>query len=147
LVVVSATLSTNAAGNKSVGSTGFCSVPDEIELVCAPPVLCATPVRGSGVADDSANNGLCVFADDVDETVVNDGDFEPDGEVDADELGERLDGSLWPVDEDADEPGDPEDEELDEEPESDGCARATPGMVATADPTPSATASAPTRPT
>jgi hypothetical protein len=137
LVVVSATLSTNAAGNKSVGSTGFCSVPDEIELVCAPPVLCATPVRGSGVADDSADNELC----------VNDGDFEPDGEVADDELGERLDGSLWPVDEDADEPGDPEDEELDEEPESDGCARATPGMVATADPTPSATASAPTRPT
>jgi hypothetical protein len=111
--------------NSSVANTGFWSVPDEIELVCAPPVLCATPVRGSGVADESADNELCV---------VNDGDFEPDG-------------PLLPVDEEADEPDDPEDDELDDGPESDGCARATPGMVATTDPTPSATASAPTRPT
>jgi hypothetical protein len=158
LVVGRAKLSSNAAGNSSVGNTGFWSVPDEIELVCAPPVLCTTPVRGSGVADESADNELCVVVDDVDETVVNDGDFEPDGEVDADfepdgevdaddELDERLDGPLWPVDEEADEPDEPEDEELDDEPGSDGSARATPGMVATADPTPSATTSAPTRPT
>jgi hypothetical protein len=148
LVVGRAKLSSNAAGNSSVGNTGFWSVPDEIELVCGPPVLCTTPVRGSGVADESADNELCVVVDDVDETVVNDGDFEPDGEVDADdEFDERLDGPLWPVDEEADEPDEPEDEELDDEPESDGSARATPGMVATADPTPSATASAPTRPT
>jgi hypothetical protein len=134
LVVVRAKLSSNPAGNSSVGNTGFWSGPDEFELVCAPPVLCTTPVRGSGVADESADNELCVI----------DGDFEPDGEVDADdELGERLGGPSWAVDEEADEPGDPEDDE----PESDGCARATPGMVATADPTPSATASAPTRPT
>jgi hypothetical protein len=148
LVVGRAKLSSDAAGNSSVGNTGFWSVPDEIELVCAPPVLCTTPVRGSGVADESADIELCVVVDDVDETVVNDGDFEPDGEVDADdELDERLDGPLCPVDEDAVEPDEPEDEELDDEAESDGSARATPGMVATADPTPSATASAPTRPT
>jgi hypothetical protein len=41
---------------------------------------------------------------------------------------------------------DPGDEELDDEPAPDGSANATGGMVATADPTPSATASAPTRP-
>ena len=104
--------------------------------------------RGSGVADESADIEPCVVVDDVDETVVNDADFEPDGEVDADdELGERLDGPLWPGDEEADEPDEPEDEALDDEPESDGSARATPGIVATAVPTPSATASAPTRPT
>jgi hypothetical protein len=119
LAVDFAKLSSNATGDCSVGNAGFWSVPDECELVCAPPVLCATPARGSG---------------------VNDGDFEPDGAVDADdELEERLGGPFSPVD--ADEPGDPD------EPESDGCARATPGIVATADPTPSATASAPTRPT
>lgn len=133
-MVVRAKLSSTAAGNSSVGNTGFWSVPDEIELVCAPPVLCTAPVRGSGGDDESADNELC----------VNDGDFELDGDVDADDgLEDRLDGPLWPVDEEADEPGDPEDEAL----ESDGSARATPGMVATADPTPSATASAPTRPT
>lgn len=148
MVVGRAELSSNAADNSSVGNTGFWSVPDEIELVCAPPVLCTTPVRGSGVAHESADNELWAVVDDVDEIVVNDGDSEPDGEFDADdELGERLDGPLWPVDEDAVEPGEPEDEELDDEPESDGSARATPGMVATAVPTPSATASAPTRPT
>jgi hypothetical protein len=46
-----------------------------------------------------------------------------------------------------DEPDEPEAEELDDELASDGPASATPGVVATAVPTPSATANAPTRPT
>jgi hypothetical protein len=121
-VVVSSKLSSNAAGNGSVGNTGFWSVPDEIERVCAPPVLFTTPVRRSRVADESADNELWVSVD-------------------------GADGPLWSVDEEPEEPGDPEDEELDDEPDSDGSAIATPGMVATAEPTPSATASAPTRPT
>ena len=135
-MLVRARLSSKSLGNSSVGTTGFWPVPDEIERVCAPPALCATPVRGSGVADE-----FCDI-----ELRVNDGECEPDGEFVADELEEGFDGPFCAADEEPDEPGDPEDEELDEEPESDGCAMATPGIVATADPTPSATASAPTRP-
>jgi hypothetical protein len=58
-----------------------------------------------------------------------------------------LDGLVLLVDEEADEPAEPEGEELGDELEPDGSASATPGMVATAVPTPSATANAPTRPT
>jgi hypothetical protein len=58
-----------------------------------------------------------------------------------------LDGLVLLVDEEADEPDEPEGDELDDELEPDGSASATPGMVATAVPTPSATANAPTRPT
>jgi len=68
-------------------------------------------------------------------------------ELFADELDERLDGLLLFVDEAADEPDEPEGEEFDDALESDGSASATPGVVATAVPTPSATANAPTRPT
>lgn len=63
------------------------------------------------------------------------------------ELGERLDALSLSVDEEADVLDEPDGEELDDEVVSDGSARATPGMVATADPIPSATANAPTRPT
>jgi hypothetical protein len=66
---------------------------------------------------------------------------------DAFELGEGLDGLLVFVDEEAAEPDEPEADELDDELESDGSASATPGVVATAVPTPSATANAPIRPT
>lgn len=86
------------------------AVFDGVELVCAPPVVCATAVPGSGVVDEPAE----------------------------DEVEEGLDGLSLSVDEEAD--------ELDEV-ESEGSASATPGIVATADPTPSATANAPTRPT
>jgi hypothetical protein len=58
-----------------------------------------------------------------------------------------LDGLVLLVDEEAGEPAEPEGEELGDELEPDGSASATPGMVATAVPTPSATANAPTRPT
>jgi hypothetical protein len=106
------------------------------------------PVRGSGVDDGSADDGLPVAVDDVVETVVSDGDFEPDGDVDADdELEEGVDRLLLSVDEEADELDEPEDEEPDDELVSDGTASATPGVVAIATPTPSATAKAPTRPT
>jgi hypothetical protein len=99
---------------------------------------------GSGVGDESAGDELSGSAGDVDEIVVDDGEFEPDGEVDADdELEERFDGLSLSVDEELDELDESEDDEL----ESDGSASATPGMVATADPTPSATANTPTRPT
>ena len=89
------------------------------------------PVRGSGAVDESADDELSVSVDDVDD----------------DELEDGLDGLSLSVDEEADELDGPEDEELDDGLEPDGSASATAGMVATADPTPSATASAPTRPT
>jgi hypothetical protein len=63
-----------------------------------------------------------------------------------DERLKAFDGAVLLVDEDADDEDELEDDELDEL-EPDGSANATPGMVATADPTPSATANAPTRPT
>lgn len=91
------------------------AVFDGVELVCAPPVVCATAVPGSGVVDEPAE----------------------------DEVEEGLDGLSLSVDEEADEL---DVSELDEV-ESEGSASATPGIVATADPTPSATANAPTRPT
>ena len=94
---------------------------DAVELVCARPVLFTMPVRGSGAVDESADDELSVSVDDVGAD---------------DELAEGLD-----------ELDGPEDEELDDGLEPDGSASATAGMVATADPTPSATASAPTRPT
>jgi hypothetical protein len=126
-VVVGVELDSSDAGDRS-------SVSDAVELVSAPPVLCTTPVRGSAVADESAEDELSVFVDVVDDAVVDDAESEPDGEVEV----------PLSVDEEADEL---EDAELDDELESDGSASATPGMVAIAVPTPSATAKAPTRPT
>jgi hypothetical protein len=87
-------------------------------------------VRGSAVAE-SADDELSVSVDDVED----------------DELEDGLDGLSLSVDEEDDELDEPDDDELDDELVCDGSARATPGMVATADPTPSATANAPTRPT
>jgi hypothetical protein len=139
------------AGDGSLDGAGFWSESDAFGLVGPPPVVCTTPVGGSGVADGSNDDELPVVVDDVDETVVNEGDFESVGEVDAndelDELEGGLDGLSLSVDEEADEVDEPEDEELDDELESDGSATAIPGMVATAEPTPSAIANAPTRPT
>ena len=84
---------------------------------------------GSGVADESVDDEPSVSV-----VVVA-------------ELGERLDAVSLSVDDEADVLDEPDGEELDDELVSDGSARATPGMVATADPIPSATANAPTRPT
>ncbi len=50
-VVVGGELATNDVGDGSLGDTGFSAVSNAIERVRAPPVLCATPVRGSGVED------------------------------------------------------------------------------------------------
>ena len=98
-------------------------------------------MRGSGVVDESVEEDPVV--DDVDEVVVDDGAVVPEGGVDTDEPEDRLDELVLSV-EDADELD--ELDELDDELESVGSARATPGIVATAVPTPRATASAPTRP-
>jgi len=105
------------------------SVSDAVELACAPPVLWTTPVLGSGVADESVDDEPSVSV-----VVVA-------------ELGERLDAVSLSVDDEADVLDESDGDELDDELGSDGSARATPGMVATADPIPSATANAPTRPT
>jgi hypothetical protein len=107
------------------------SVSDAVELACAPPVLWPPSVLASGVADESVDDEPSVSV-----VVV----------VAAAELGERLD-ALSSVDDEADVLDEPDGDELDDEVVSDGSARATPGMVATADPIPSATANAPTRPT
>jgi hypothetical protein len=124
-------LGANAGSAGMLGNAEFSAVLDATEPSCAPPVLCATPVLDDEVP---------VSVDDVDETVVDDGEVDPDGAVDTDEPEDRFDGLVLSVDEEAD--------ELDElELESVGSARATPGVVATAVPTPRATASAPTRPT
>ena len=126
LVVVRAELSSTVAGDSS-------AVLGPGPLVCAPPVLCTTPAPGSGgVGDESADDDLSVSVDGVDSDA---------------ELEDGLDGLALSADEEPEDLGGPGDDELDDELESDGTASATPGMVATADPTPSATANAPTRPT
>jgi hypothetical protein len=119
-------------GDGSLGGAGSWSVSEAIELVCAPPVLCATPVGAPVVASESAD-------DELPSSVVV-----VDGEVDADdELEGGPDGLFLSVDEEADEV----DESETDGRESVGSATAIPGMVATAEPTPSAIANAPTRPT
>ena len=107
---------------------------DAVEPVCVLSGLFATPVRGSGVADESADDELPV-------AVVDDEPDEPDEAV------AMLGRPLLSVEEEVNVPAEPEGEELDDELESNGCASATPGMVATAVSTPSTTANAPTRPT
>jgi len=136
-------------------------VADEVESCCAPPVLCTTPVCASDVFDESVDEELVVVVDDVDGS-VDDDVVDPNPGVDADdELEEPLDALPLLVDEvpllvdevpDELDEADDEPDELDEledpdESEVVGPATAIPGMVATADPTPSATANAPTRPT
>ncbi len=139
-----ADLTPDNADDNAVGNTEFWAPLDAVELVCAPPVLCTRRVGGSGVADEPADDELPVAIDVVDETVVKESEFDSDGAVDPDDREVKLEG-LLSVDEEAD--GLDESEELDDELESDGFANATPGMVATADPTPRATANAPIRPT
>ncbi len=123
LVVVRAELASSDSCDSS-------SVLDAVELVCVRPVLFTMPVCESGAVDESAGDELSVSVD-----------------VDDDELEDGPDGLSLSADEEPDELDGPEDEDLDDGLEPDGSASATAGMVATADPTPSATASAPTRPT
>jgi len=133
------------AGSAAVVGDGP-AVSDTLALVWAPPLLCTIPVRGSGVSDGFANGGPPTSLDDVDVAIV-DVTFGSDGVVDPEELAELADALLLSADADAEELDESDDDELDDAPASDGSARATPGIVATADPTPSATANAPTRPT
>jgi len=136
LEAVPAEPASDDADDGPLASAGSWSASDAVALVCAPPVLCTTPVGESGVADESADDGLLVAVDVAD--VVVDADDESD---------EGLDGLSLSVDEEADDVDEPAVEELDDELESDVSAIAIPGMVATAEPTPSAIANAPTRPT
>jgi hypothetical protein len=71
--------------------------------------------------------------EDWDDSVEADGEAEPVDESDEEEVEEEEDD-------------DESDDEL-VDPDSDGSAHATPGVVATATPTPKATAKPPTRPT
>jgi hypothetical protein len=101
--------------------------------VWAPPELCTPPDRGSVAFDvDSAAD----VAEPVDDGPV-------DGEPDAESV-DTLDAELDESDDDEDELDESDDDE--DELESDGSATAAHGVVATAVPMPSATASAPTRP-
>jgi len=135
-----------AAGSSAVVGDSP-AVSDTLALVWAPPLLCTIPVRGSDVSDESANGWPSSSSlDDVDVAIV-DVTFGSDGVVDPEELAELADALLLSADADAEELDESDDDELDDAPASDGSARATPGIVATADPTPSATANAPTRPT
>jgi hypothetical protein len=110
------------------------SLVDGGEPVCAPPELCTIPERGSVVDAESGDDEPAVPEElvDSDDAVEaeNPVDDEPEGESD-DEL-------------DADE--EESDDELEELDVESGSANATPGVLATAAPTPSATANAPTRP-
>lgn len=125
----------DGGGVKTTGSALGVVDPD-----CAPPVLCATPA-GTVVVDEPPS-GVLPAVDDVDGAV----DVDPVDEESVDvELPEEVLDVVPAADDELDVP----DEELDvpdDEPESVGAASATPGMVATAEPTPNATANAPTRP-
>jgi hypothetical protein len=133
-------------GAGSPGLTGLLSPVDE--LVCAPPELCTIPSRGSTDAESSlGGDELPWTATDVDEA------FEElvDSPVEV-AFVEAGSDAVFDV---ASEPGEDEsdgepaaDEPEDElgELESVGSANATAGVFATTTPTPSATASAPTRP-
>ena len=116
------------------------SLLDGVELVCAPPQVCAIPERGSSlevaVVDDETTEELM-------ESLVGEEPVDGDGVDPGDDV-------LDPVSDEerfADEDGDFEEESDDglAEPAS-GSASATPGVVASAAPTPSATTNAPTRP-
>jgi hypothetical protein len=102
---------------------------DGVVVVFAPPDACTTPDRGSAVDAES---------DDEDD-VPPDSPVEPSDDDGPDAVDvESGDDALSEVDSEPDDVDDPA---------SDGSAAATHGEVATPAPIPSATASAPTRPT
>lgn len=139
------------------------SLLDSVELVCGPPELCTTPDRGSTVEASLGEEVELAWASTELRTIL---DVEPDEEPAA-EPDEFVD-EVGPVDDvlaadpddeleaDDDEPEDEleedesdaelEEDEL-EELESVGSANATPGVFATAAPTPNATANTPMRTT
>jgi hypothetical protein len=145
----------NGVGAVNVGAVN-------VGVLCAPPVLCATPDLGSllalelsdavpvatvdpacgvllgGVAADEAGaDPEFELGDCVGWTGAGDGTAVADGPVDGD--------VVEPVDEPVVEPVDEPVEDVFEF-VSDGSAETTPGVVAIATPTPNATAKAPTRP-
>jgi hypothetical protein len=143
--------STSAFGGDISGvlavSAWSASLAEEVDLVRAPTAPCTAPVGASRVVGETVANEVSCSVGNDDEIVVDNGNFDPDCDVDADDdLAERLGGLSLSVDGEPDEFDESAEDDVDEEPGSDGSASATPGMVATADPTPSATANAPTRP-
>ena len=130
------------------------SLLDGVELVCAPPELCTIPERGSAVEASLgeevelawASTELCTIPDvEPDEEPAAEADeFVDDvGSVD-DVLAADSDDELEADDDEPDDESDESDDEL-EELVSVGSANATPGVFATAAPTPSATANTPAR--
>ena len=123
------------------------SLLDGVELACAPPELCTTPERGSAVEASLGEEVELAWAS---TELCTTPDVEPDEEAAA-EADESVD-DVGSVDDvlaaDSDDELDVDDDEPDDEREelvSVGAANATPGVVATAPPTPSANASAPAR--
>ena len=105
--------------------------------VCVPTVGCESPVDVEPDVEPCEPDVESVEPDvesdvELDSDVDEESDDEPDVESD------------FELDSDFDEESDADGEDV--EPESDGSASATPGVFAIAAPTPSATASAPTRP-
>lgn len=119
-------------GSRSVcaGSSGR----DELsgEVLASDSDTSASLSESPAVSDADAEEEL---VEDVDDDESDESDADPDGEFFSDDA-ESDDGEL-----DFD-----EDDESDDGDELESSASATPGHVATAAPTPSATASAPTRP-
>ena len=68
----------------SSGTAVLTSALEAILLASAPPELCTMPVRGSGVADEPADDEPSVF-DDVDAAGLNDDESESDAIPDADD--------------------------------------------------------------
>jgi hypothetical protein len=138
------------------------SLLDGAELACAPPDLRTTPERGSAVESSLgeeveltwASTESCTIPDvEPDEEPAAEADdfvddvlaADSDDKLEADDDGpdEELEEDLGEPDDELEDSGEP-DEEL-EALVSVGSANATPGVVATAPPTPSATANIPAR--
>jgi hypothetical protein len=127
-----------------------------VGVVCAPPVLCTTPDLGSLLALELID-AVPVATVEPACGVLLGGVAAAEGETDSElALGACVGGACSGDGGAAvgDEPADGDVEEPDDEPVedvfvfvSDGSAETTPGVVATATPTPNATAKAPTRPT
>ena len=117
--------------------------------LCEPPELCTTPERGSAVEASLAEEVELALAS-TELGVLP--DVEPDGEPAA-EADDRVDeddfvDEVESVDDDVLTADSDDELEVDDEPDelvSVGAANATPGVAATAPPTPSATANIPAR--
>ena len=123
------------------------SLLDGVELMCAPPDLFLIPERGSAVEASLAEEVELAWAS---TELCTTPDVEPDEEAAA-EADESVD-DVGSVDDvlaaDSDDGLEADDDESDDEREelvSVGSANATPGVVATAPPTPSANANTPAR--